>query len=66
MLLFGLKFVTRDTHRSDQMLYYYSFSRKTINWWEKLFFHLFDLAMVNSNILHNKIKQDKNLTGDVL
>ena len=29
--------------RSDQMLSYYSFERKTIKWWKKLFFHLFDL-----------------------
>jgi hypothetical protein len=38
---------------SDQMLYFYSFLRKT-KWWKKHFFHLFDLAMVNSHILHNK------------
>ena len=45
--------------RSDQMLSYYSFSRKTIKWWKKLFFHLFDLAMVNSHILHNKSSKKK-------
>jgi hypothetical protein len=39
--------------RSDQVLSY-SFERKTIKWWEKLFFHLFDLAIVNAHILHNK------------
>ena len=40
--------------RSDQMLSYYSFERKTIQWWKKLFFHLFDLAVVNTHILHDK------------
>jgi hypothetical protein len=36
------------------MLSYYSFERKTIKWWKKLFFHLFDLAVVNAHILQNK------------
>jgi hypothetical protein len=45
--------------RSDQMLSYYSFSRKTKKWWMKLFFHLFDLAMVNSHMLHNKSSKKK-------
>jgi hypothetical protein len=40
--------------RSDQMLSYYSFERKTIKCWKKLFFHQFDLAVVNAHILHNK------------
>jgi hypothetical protein len=40
--------------RLDQMLLYYSFERKTIKWWKKLFFHLFDLAIVNAHILHTK------------
>jgi len=45
--------------RSDQMLSYYSFERKTIKWWKKLFFHLFDLAIVNAHILHNKTSKKK-------
>jgi len=48
--------------RSDQMLSYYTFARKTVKWWKKLFFHLFDLAVVNAHILHKKIKQRKNVT----
>jgi hypothetical protein len=47
--------------RSDQMLFYYSFSRKTIKWWKKLFFHLFDLAVVNVHILHSKSSKKKML-----
>jgi hypothetical protein len=45
--------------RSDQMLSYYSFERKTIKWWKKLFFHLFDLAIVNAHILHTKTSKKK-------
>ena len=44
---------------SDQMLSYYSFERKTIKWWEKLFFHLFDLVVANAHILHSKTSQKK-------
>jgi hypothetical protein len=40
--------------RSDQMLSYYSFDRKSIKLWKKLFFHLLDLVVVNAHILHNK------------
>jgi len=45
--------------RSDQMLSYYSFERKTIKWWKKLFFRLFDLVVVNAHILHNKTSKKK-------
>jgi len=48
--------------RSDQMLAYYSFQMKTIKWWKKLSFHLFNLVVVNAHILHNK--QEKNVTGN--
>jgi hypothetical protein len=41
------------------MLSYNSFARKTIKWWKKLFFHLFDLVMVNALILHNKSSKKK-------
>jgi hypothetical protein len=40
--------------RSDQMLSYYSFEKKMIKWWKKLFFHVFDLAVVIAHILHTK------------
>jgi hypothetical protein len=39
--------------RSDQMLSHYSFESKT-KLWRKLLFYLFDLVMVNIQILHNK------------
>jgi len=47
--------------RSDQMLSHYSFDRKTIKWCKKLFFHLFDLVVVTSHILHNKTRKKKML-----
>jgi hypothetical protein len=50
--------------RSDQMLSYYSFERKTIKWWKKLFFHLFDLAIVHTHILHTKSNK-KNLSLEI-
>jgi hypothetical protein len=49
--------------RSDQMLSYYSFERKTIKWWKKLFFYLFDLVVVNAHILHNKSSNNKMSLG---
>jgi hypothetical protein len=45
--------------RSDQMLPYYSFEKTTIKWWKKLYFHLFDLAIDNAHILHNKTSKKK-------
>jgi hypothetical protein len=40
--------------RLDQMLSYYSFERKMIKWWKKLFLHLYNLAVVSAHILHTK------------
>ena len=41
------------------MLAYYSFERKTIQWWKKLFYYLFHLVVVNAHILHNKTSKKK-------
>ena len=38
--------------RSDQMLQYQAFRRRTMKWWKKAFFHLLDLAVLNSYILY--------------
>jgi hypothetical protein len=43
------------------MLAYYSFERKTRKCWKKLFFHLFDLVVVNAHILHNKTSKKMSL-----
>ncbi len=40
---------------ADQHAVYYSFIRKTVKWWRKLFFWLLETAMVNSYILHNHV-----------
>ena len=39
--------------KSDQMLEYYSFNRKGVKWWKKLYFHLISLALVNAHKLYN-------------
>jgi maltodextrin utilization protein YvdJ len=41
------------------MLSYYTFARKTVKWWKKLFFHVLNLAAVNAHILHNKSSKEK-------
>ena len=40
---------------ADQHAVYYSFLRKTVKWWRKLFFWLLETAVVNSFVLHNYI-----------
>ena len=37
--------------RSDQILSAFSTQRKCVRWWKTLFFHLIDIAVVNSFIL---------------
>jgi hypothetical protein len=51
--------VVTGVDRSDQTLSCYTFARKTVKWWKKLFFHLSDLAAVNAHILHNKSSKEK-------
>jgi hypothetical protein len=41
--------------KSDQMPAYYSFHRKSVKWWKKLFFSFFDMAIVNVHVLFNKV-----------
>ena len=50
---------TTGVDRSDQMLSYYSFERKTIKWWKKHSFRLSNLVVVNAHILHNKTSKKK-------
>ncbi len=38
--------------KSDQLLSYYGFSHRTVKWWRRVFFHLFDMAIVNAYILY--------------
>ena len=39
--------------KSDQLLSYYGFSHRTVKWWRRGFFHLIDLAVVNSYVLYS-------------
>ncbi|XP_012935902.1 piggyBac transposable element-derived protein 4 [Aplysia californica] len=40
--------------RSDQLMAYNPFRRRSVKWWKKLFFHLFTMCSVQAQILHNK------------
>lgn len=46
----------------DQLVSYYSFSRRSVKWWKKVFFHLVDAAIVNAYILHTVTHGTKKLT----
>ena len=39
--------------RLDQRMSYYSFVRKSVRWWRKVFFWLVEVAVVNSYILYS-------------
>lgn len=39
---------------NDQICQYYDVPRKSVKWWKTLFFHLFNLLLVNSYILYQK------------
>jgi hypothetical protein len=51
--------VVTGVDRSDHMFSYYTFARKTVTWWKKLFFYLLNLAVVNAHILNNKSSKEK-------
>ena len=38
--------------QADQMLSYYGLSHRTVKWWRRAFFHLFDLSVINAYILY--------------
>ena len=43
--------------KADQLMSYYGFSHRTIKWWRRAFFHLFDNAIVNAYILYRLSEQ---------
>ena len=47
--------------RSDHLLSYCSTPRKTIKWYNKVFFHLLDIAVMNSYVLFKKLSKQKKL-----
>ena len=38
----------------DQMMSYYSFLRRSIKWWRKIFIHLFNMVLLNAFVLQKK------------
>ena len=45
--------------KGDQLMSYYSFLRKSVKWWRKLFVHMLNMLMLNAFILHNKFATEK-------
>ena len=43
--------------KSDQLLSYYGFGHCTVKWWRRVWFHLIDMAVVNSYILYKESSQ---------
>ena len=48
-------------NNSDQLLSYYSFSHRTVKWWKRAAFHLFEIS-VNCYILYKLSSQSRHLT----
>src|SRR5207237_650563 len=46
----------------DQQLAPYESLRKTVKWYKKLAFHIFDLCIYNSHILYNNMHNEKNIS----
>ena len=44
--------------KGDQLMSYYGFSHRTVKWWRRAFFHLFENAIVNAYILYRLSVQD--------
>ena len=45
---------TGAVDRSDQILIYGSFRRRTLKWWKKTFFHMLMLGVLNAYILYKE------------
>jgi len=45
--------------KSDQFIAYHNVLRKTVRYWKTLFYHLVDIATVNSFIIYNILAYDK-------
>lgn len=41
---------------SDQLFQYYDVSRKTVRWWRTIFYHMIDMAIVNSLVIYNEVR----------
>lgn len=50
--------------KSDQLLSYYGFAHRTVKWWRRAAFHLFDMAIVNAYVMHTTSSPSKKLTHE--
>lgn len=48
--------------KQDQMASYYPFQRKTVKWWKKMFFHLFEMGIINAHKLYKINNPDKRVS----
>ena len=46
----------------DQMIMYYGFSHRSVKWWKRVFFHLLDVALVNSYVLYKATTGSNKMT----
>lgn len=46
----------------DQLASYYSFTRKSLKWWKKVFFYLIEISISNSYVLYLQNKGEKTLS----
>ena len=45
--------------KADQLVLYYGYAHRSVNWWKRIFFHMVDLALVNAHILHTATQETK-------
>ena len=50
--------------RGDQLLTYYGYPHRTVKWWRRAFFFLFDAAVVNSYIMYCQQYNGRRLTHE--
>ena len=48
--------------RFDHYSTNYSFTRKSLKWWKKTFFLLFEVAVINSYIFYKQANKNKNIS----
>ena len=49
---------------ADQLLSYYGFPHRTVKWWRRAFFYLFDAAVVNSYIMYCQTINGRHLSHE--
>ena len=52
--------------KGDQLMSYYGFSHRTVKWWRRALFHLFENAIVNSYILYRLYRMGVKWTTNSL